>query len=165
MSVIETYLEAMDFMRMRTLMSLDEIAKHPRAADILAYRPGPGRAHQAWQFMHIGITEELYGTERLFGRPSQYPELAPRFKGGSIADDNIPSIEQIRTVLADSREKLFAGLRSFSDSDLGVIPEAFKERGWALGRIIQVLAWHEAHHQGQIHCVLNQWKAEHGKPA
>jgi uncharacterized damage-inducible protein DinB len=159
MSVIDVYQTQMDLNRTRTVATLDEIAKcaNPQAA--LGWRPGPGRAPLAWQLMHIAVTEELFATERLFGRAPAYSELVPRFRGGSKPDDDIPSLESLREILQDTRSHLRNALSTFSDQDLGVIPEAFRERGWTLERILQVICWHEAHHQGQAHLSLNLWKA------
>jgi uncharacterized damage-inducible protein DinB len=159
MSAISVYLRAMDFNRGRTLATLDEIAKLPQPQSVLAFRPGPGRAPIAWQLMHIGITEELFATERMFGRTPAYTDLVPRFKGGSVPDDETPSVELLREVLVESRNHLQGALSTFTDGDLQVIPDWFRERGWTLERILQVLCWHEPHHQGQAHAVLNLWKA------
>jgi hypothetical protein len=120
MSAIDVYLQAMDFNRTRTLATLDDIAKQTDPAAVLGWRPGAGRAHIAWQLMHIGITEELFGTERLFGRTPAYAEMVPRFKGGSTPDDDIPSVALIREVLEQSRVHLKAALAQFTDDDLGV---------------------------------------------
>ncbi|MDX1967940.1 MAG: DinB family protein [Planctomycetaceae bacterium] len=159
MSTIAIYLRVLDFQRTRTLLTLDEIAKQPEPTSALGFRPGPGRAHIAWQLCHIAITEELFATERLFGRTPAYSDLVPRFKGGSTPDDQIPSMETIRELLTESRTHLQNALAGFTDQDLAVIPDAFRERGWTLERILQVLAWHEPHHQGQAHITLNLWKA------
>lgn len=157
--VIPTLIGALVFQRTRTLMTLADVENQPDPLAVLGWRPAPGRAHLAWQFMHIGITEELYGTERLLGRPAGYPEYVPRYRGGSVPDDEIPSAALIREVLEESRRHLLSALSGFTDDDLQVIPETFRERGWNLHTILHVLAWHEAHHQGQAHAVLNLWKA------
>ncbi|MDZ4683464.1 MAG: DinB family protein [Planctomycetaceae bacterium] len=159
MSTISVYLQAMEFNRTRTLATLDDVARQPQPSAVLGYRPGPGRAHIAWQLMHISITEELFATERLFGRSPAYSEIVPRFKGGSTPDDDIPTVDLIREVLTESRVHMRNALGTFKDSDLQVIPDWFKERGWTLERILQVLVWHEPHHQGQAHITLNLWKA------
>lgn len=163
MSVISIYQEQMAYNRTRILGILDDIAQRPDPAAILGWRPGPGRAHIAWQLMHVGITEELFATERLFdGAKAAYPDLAPRFKGGSTPDDNIPAASQIRQVLEESRSHLTAALGKFTDADLPTIFPWFKERGWTFARVLQVLCWHEGHHQGQAHITYNLWKASHG---
>jgi uncharacterized damage-inducible protein DinB len=159
MSIITVYQDQMEFNRTRTLGTLDEIAKQNDPASVLKWRAGAGRAHLAWQFMHVAVTEELFATERLFGRPYGYSELVPRFRGGSTPDEDIPALDAIREILQDTRSHLRNALATFTDGDLGVIPEAFRERGWTLERILQVLCWHEAHHQGQAHATLNLWKA------
>ena len=159
MSPIQAAVEQWEFNRARTLSTLDSIAGLPNPAVVLGWRPGPGRAHIAWQLVHVGITEELFATERLAGSAAAWPDLVPRFKGGSTPDDNIPPLDQIRTVLQESRQHLVETVKRFSEKDLSVVPEAFRERGWTVGTILKVLAWHEPHHQGQAHITLNLWKA------
>ena len=160
MSVISIYLRQMEFHRTRTLTTLDDIAKQPDPVAILGWRPGPGRAHIAWQLMHIGVTEELFATERLIeGTQVAYPDLVPRFKGGSVPDDILPEIGQIRNVLDEARGHLMATLEKFTDADLPTIYPWFKERGWTFERVLQVICWHEAHHQGQAHLTYNLWKS------
>lgn len=159
MSFIETCLSQWDMNRTKTLAKLDEIAKLPNPALVLGWRPGPGRAHLAWQFLHIGITEELFATERLMGTVPAFPDMIPRFRGGSTPDENIPEIDRIRDVLDASRTHLRQTISTLQESDLTVIPPAMKERGLNIGQILQLLSWHEAHHQGQAHITLNLWKA------
>jgi uncharacterized damage-inducible protein DinB len=159
MSVFEVTLGMMEFNRGRTLGILDAIAKEANPQQILGFRPGPGRAHIAWQLMHIGVTEELFATERLLGSTPDFSDELPRFRGGSTPDDDIPSVDEIRNTLAQSREHLQSTISSFTPADLGIIPENFKERGWTLAQILKVLTWHEPHHQGQAHITLNLWKA------
>ena len=161
MSFIDAALAFWDTNRIRTLAKLDEIEKLPAANEILGWRPGPGRAHIAWQFMHIGITEELFATERLCGTVPGYPDLLPRFRGGSTPDDEIPAFDRIRDVLEGSRRHLCETLSTFSDTDLEIVPPALRERGLTISKTLQILSWHEAHHQGQAHITLNLWKASH----
>jgi uncharacterized damage-inducible protein DinB len=156
-------LEQWEFNRGRTLALLDEVAKLPDPTAVLGFRPGPGRAHIAWQLMHVAVTEELFATARLKGTEPAFADLIPRFKGGSTPDDNIPTVEQIREVLSASREHLKATIATYSEADLAMIPEALKERGWTLKTILAVLSWHEPHHQGQAHITLNLWKASQPK--
>jgi len=153
MSTLHSAIAAIQFNRTRTLATLERAEKDQRA---LGWRPGPGRAHVAWQLMHIGITEELFATERLVpGSKPEFADLVPRFKGGSTPDDDIPSAELIRRVLSESRAHLLATLSKFSDRDLGTIPEALQERKLAIVDVLHILSWHEPHHQGQAHITLN----------
>ena len=163
MSTLHSCLAMYEFNRPRTLAVLDKIEKEPEPQKVLGWRPGPGRAHIAWQLMHIGITEELFATERLAppAKPA-FADLVPRFKGGSTPDDDIPAAALIRRVLSESREHLLATLAKFGDKDLGTIPEFFKERKLAIVDVLRLIAWHEAHHQGQAHITLNLYKAAHG---
>jgi hypothetical protein len=162
MSTVQTLVDSFAFARPRTLAVLDKIEKEPNPQAILGWRPGPGRAHIAWQLTHIGITEELFATERL-APPSKpaFADLVPRFKGGSTPDDEIPSAALIRRVLDESRTHLLATLSKFSDSDLATIPEFFKERKLAIVDVLRLIAWHEGHHQGQAHITFNLYKATH----
>ena len=106
------------------------------------------------------ITEEIFATERLAPeRESKWTELWPRFRGGSKADDDVPSAASIRQVLAESRQRLLETLGTFSDAQLGEIPPALAERKWTLETVLQVIGWHEGHHQGQAHATLNSYRA------
>ena len=158
-STVSVILNCLTFNRARTMKLLEEIAATAKSPEVLAFRPGPGRAHLAWQLAHIGVTEELFATERLVGISPAWPELVPRFRGGSTPDDNIPTIEDIRGLLETSRAHLLPILEKYSEDDLNHVPEALKERGWTVNTVLQVLCWHEAHHQGQAHLTFNLWKA------
>ena len=162
MSTLHSMIESFAFNRPRTLAVLDKIDQDKEPQKILGWRPGPGRAHIAWQITHIGITEELFATERLApGTKPAFADLVPRFKGGSTPDDDIPAAAFIRQILNDSRAHLLQTLSKFSDKDLGTIPEFFKERKLAIVDVLRLISWHEAHHQGQAHITLNLYKATH----
>lgn len=157
---IANMIECYEFNRTRTLDLLSSVEQEDNAGTILGWRPATGRAHIAWQFMHIGITEEIFASERLSqDKPQAYLELWPRFRGGSVPDDRLPSVGDLREVLAESRLHLIDTLQSFTDDDLLEIPEGFKERGLPLRTVLQIIAWHEAHHQGQAHLTFNLYKA------
>jgi hypothetical protein len=163
MPVIDLTLRLMDLNRERTLGTLATIEKMPDSVKGLGWRPGAGRAHIAWQLMHIGVTEELFATERLApGSKAAFADLIPRFKGGSTPDDEIPAATLIRKVLTESRAHLLETLGRFGDKDLGTIPEFFKERKLALVDVLNIIAWHEPHHQGQAHITFNLWKVAQG---
>lgn len=162
MSTIHSLIAACQFNRTRTLGLLDRIEQEADPQQVLAWRPGPGRAHIGWQLMHIGITEELFATERLErDLKSPFADLIPRFKGGSTPDDDVPSAASIRQVLAESRSRLLDTLNQFGDKQLGWVPAALKERNLSLLDILHILAWHEGHHQGQSHITFNLFKASH----
>ena len=156
MNVIETHLQTMGFFRPRTLGLLEKIEQQADPMKILGWRPGPGRAHIAWQLMHIGVTEEIFATERLAPhKPGEWRELWPRFRGGSKPDDTISTPDEIRALLAASREHLAETLREIGDERLEEIPAAFAERKLTHRDCLSLLLWHEAHHQGQAHITLN----------
>jgi hypothetical protein len=167
MTTIQHLISQCEFNRPRTLGLLDKIEQEKEPQKILGWRPGPGRAHIAWQLMHIGITEELFATERLVvGAKPAFSNLVPRFKGGSTPDDEIPQPALIRRVLTESRAHLLETLGRFSEKDLDAPPEAMPEpirqRIRSLRDVLHILAWHEPHHQGQAHITLNLYKAAHG---
>lgn len=150
------------FNRARTNAMLDDIEKLPNPDEALGWRPAAGRAHIAWQVMHIGVTEEIFATERLAPeKEGAFTDLWPRFRGGSTPDDDIPSLADIRSTLETAREHLFATLDGFPDDRLKEIPPPLKERGLTMLDVLHIISWHEAHHQGQAHAVLNLYKASH----
>ncbi|OAI47060.1 hypothetical protein AYO44_10310 [Planctomycetaceae bacterium SCGC AG-212-F19] len=145
--------------RRKTLELLDNIAKRPDPLAILSWRPGPGRAHIAWQVMHIGATDERHLYVRMKGGEPRHPDLVRRFAGGSVPDDDMPSLDAIRQYLADRRQELLAHLQTLADADLVKKPN--EQAPWTYLEWFQVLAWHEAHHQGQAHLTLNLWRLAH----
>lgn len=163
MSIIDVTTAIWKGNRERTLATLDAIAELPDPVAVLGWRPGAGRAHIAWQLMHVGVTEELFATARILETEPEAPETIARFRGGSTPDDDIPTVEEIRGCLASSREHLLKTFSQFTDDDLDQIPAPMQERGWSLGKILEIMAWHEPHHQGQAHITLNLWKAAGGE--
>jgi uncharacterized damage-inducible protein DinB len=162
MSTIATLTSSFEFNRGRTLATLDEIEKLPDPLAALGYRLAPGRAHIAWQFAHIGVTEDIFANERLVPeRPGRFGDLWPRFRGGSKADDQIPSLAQIRQILAGSRAALLETLSKIGEDQLNVVPPQLAEKKWTVLTVLHIIGWHEAHHQGQAHAMLNAFRAKH----
>jgi hypothetical protein len=143
--------------RKKTLELLGAIAERPEARAILAWRPGPGRAHIAWQLMHIAATDDRHLHVRMKGSTPKEPEFVRRFAGGSVPDDDVPSLDVIRSYLADRREELLKHLRGLKAYHL--TSKANPDAPWVYEEWFQVLAWHEAHHQGQAHLTLNLFRA------
>jgi uncharacterized damage-inducible protein DinB len=159
-NIYQLYFEAYQFNRTRTLATLETIEKLPQPQQALAWRPGPGRAHIGWQLMHIGVTEDLFASERLApSKPGEFTELWPRFRGGSTPDDNVPDAKTIRQVLERSRASLLATLSEYTEARLDEIPPALAQRGLTVRTVLSLIAWHEGHHQGQAHITLNLYKA------
>ncbi|MBI3839173.1 MAG: DinB family protein [Planctomycetia bacterium] len=160
MSTIQVMTKSFEFNRARTLATLDEIDKLPGPQAVLAWRPNLGRAHIGWQILHIGITEEIFATERLAPqKPAKWTELWPRFRGGSTPDDDAPSTATIRQILSESRKRLLETLATYSDERLGEIPPPLAERKLTFLDVLHILSWHESHHQGQAHATLNAYRA------
>lgn len=163
MNTVAVFLESYEFHRGRTLALLDQVEKLPDPIAALGFRPGPGRAHAAWQLMHIGVTEDSFATQRLAPHKTpRFGQLWNRFRGGSTPDDDIPSPEQIRQVLGESRAMLRETLSEIGDDRLDEIPPALAQRGLTMRQILSLLGWHEAHHQGQAHLTLNLFRATQG---
>jgi uncharacterized damage-inducible protein DinB len=159
MSYIEHVQSLYEMNRERTLATLDAIAAMDNPHEVLSWRPGPRRAHIGWQLMHVAVTEEMFATDRLLGTQPGMGDLIDRFRGGSTPDENVPTLDAIRDGLAAAREHLFATFGQFSDDDLESVPVGMQERGWTLRKTLQIICWHEGHHQGQAHLTLNLYKA------
>lgn len=154
-------IEMLDYNRSRTLAFLDGLAKRSDVQAVLGWRPGPGRAHLAWQLMHLGATDDRHVHVRMTGGEPQEPESVRRFAGGSTPDEKIPTLEEIRNYLATQRRELVEHLEKVPDGQLDAKPN--DQAPWTYREWIKLLAWHEAHHQGQAHLTLNLYKAQHGE--
>jgi uncharacterized damage-inducible protein DinB len=163
MNVFDLFQQQFEFNRGRTLGLIDRIEQMQQPEAVLGWRPGDGRAHIGWQLMHIGVAEELFAVERLAKREGRFRELWDRFKGGSTPDDDIPTVGQIRDVLAAGREDLLATLSEQDEARLDEIAwEARDGRRLTLRATLQIIGWHETHHQGQAHLTLNLYNAQAG---
>jgi hypothetical protein len=156
----DTLLAVMDFSRGRLLAVLETIEKNaPNADQVLAWRPGPNRAHIAWQAMHCAATHDRYLNVGVRGGQPHDAALVAAYAGGSTpSDQNIPNLSTIRSTLAKTFDDFRQYVAGVSSSDA--------QRKLASGRTVEesivLLAWHEAHHQGQIHLTWNLYKQAHG---
>ena len=153
--------EMLEFSRQKTLTLVDIIAKDPDEPAALAWRAGPGRAHLAWQLMHIAATHDRHVHVRMTAGTPREPEYVRRFAGGSTPDDLIPSLEEIRRYLASQREEVLAHVKKLDDKVLMTKP--IEQAPWTYLEWLKILAWHEAHHQGQAHLTFNLYKAAKGR--
>jgi hypothetical protein len=159
-----TLLAALEFSRARLLGVLDGIEKSGQdVAQVLAWRPGVGRAHIAWQAMHCAATHDRYVNVRLQGGTETDPELVKNFAGGSTPSDSlVPSLADIRSAL----EKHYAAFKAFlaaaTPEQLAQVQDFPNGVKRSVAESIVLLTWHEAHHQGQIHLTWNLYKAAHG---
>ena len=153
-------IESLDYNRQKTLAFLDALAKQDDAAKVLGWRPGPGRAHIAWQIMHIAATDDRHVHVRMTGGQPQEAENVRRFAGGSTPDDTIPTLDEIRRYLDVQRKEVLAYVSKLNESALKIKPN--EQSPWTHQEWLKVLAWHEAHHQGQAHLTFNLYKAAHG---
>lgn len=159
MTTAEIFAQSYTANRKRTLALLDQIAQSAAPAETLGWRPGPGRAHIAWQLMHVAVTEDIFASERLAPeKAGRHPDWWARFRGGSTPDDRIPTVDELRSVLADSRDNLLDTLGRIGDDRLGFVPPALAARNLTILDVLHILGWHEAHHQGQAHLTLNLYR-------
>lgn len=149
----------LELARRRTLELLEAIGKRPDPNAILRWRPGPGRAHIAWQLMHVAATDDRHLNVRMKSGNPHEPELVRRYASGSVPDDDVPGLEEIRRYLGERRQDLLAHLRGLSDDALAGKPTP--EAPWTYLEWFPVLAWHEAHHHGQTHLTLNLYRTTH----
>ena len=161
MSDLKTILSLLDFTRERLVGSLDGIAKSGQdVQQVLGWRPGVGRAHIAWQAMHCAATHDKYVNVRIQGGVPNDPSLCESFSGGSTpSDENVPTLASILEKLAVNFDAFKAFLNSADLAKVTDFPNHI-QRTTAESAIL--LAWHEAHHQGQIHLTWNLYKAAHG---
>lgn len=159
-----TLLALWDFARARLLGSLDAIEKSGQdIAKVLSWRPGPGRAHIAWQAMHCAATHDKYVNQFLkAGKPMDEARVGGFGGGSTPSDTNVPTLPDIRAALRSTYDAATAYLRSLSDEDLARIVTLPNGRQQGVGDALLLLAWHEAHHQGQIHLTWNLYKVAHG---
>lgn len=142
--------------RRKTLELVEAIGQLPDAAAVLAWRPGPGRAHIGWQLMHLGATDDRHLHIRMKGGQPRQPEYVRRFAGGSVPDDDVLPLAEIQRYLADRRRDLLEHLQGLSEADLAIRPNP--QVAWDYREWFQVLAFHEAHHHGQAHLTFNLYR-------
>ena len=153
-------IESLEYNRNKTLAFIETLAKQENVQKVLGWRPGPGRAHLAWQLMHIAATDDRHVHVRMLGGQPQEPKNVERFAGGSTPDEDIPTLDAIKAYLEGERKELITHLKSLPDSALKTKPN--EQAPWTYQEWMKVLAWHEAHHQGQAHLTFNLYKAAHG---
>lgn len=160
----QTLIAGLDFTRGRLLAILDTIEKSGQdVAKVLAWRPGPGRAHIGWQAMHCAATHDRYLNARIKGGQPTDPQLCEHFAGGSTpSDDRVPTLADIRAKLEHHYAAFKSYVRSASPEELVRVQDFGNNVKRSVGESIVLLTWHEAHHQGQIHLTWNCYKATHG---
>ncbi|MBA4189916.1 MAG: DinB family protein [Planctomycetaceae bacterium] len=147
----------LEFARGKTRGLVEALAALPDPAKALSWRPGPGRAHLAWQLMHIAATDDRHLNTRMKTGIAHSPELVRRFAGGSTPDDDIPPLADIIKYLTDRRADLLDHLCTLTDADMAKKPNDAAQ--WVYEEWFRLLAWHEAHHHGQAHLTLNLYRA------
>lgn len=160
----ETLIAGMEFSRNRLLGILTGIEQSGHDVQkVLAWRPGPGRAHIGWQAMHCAATHDRYFNARIRNAAPKDEALVANFAGGSTpSDDRVPTLAEIRQKLAETFADALSLARATTPAELDkktVFPNNVQR---TLAESITLLIWHEAHHQGQIHLTWNLYKQAHG---
>lgn len=165
----KTLIAAMDFSHNRLLGTLDTIEKVAKekganVKEVLAWRPGPGRAHIAWQGAHCAATHDKYLNVNLLGKPGpRNPDAVAKFGGGSTpSDQDVPDLAAIREALAAAYEPFKAYVAGASAAELARSIPGPNNTQRTIAEAITLLTCHEAHHQGQIHLTWNLFKAQRG---
>lgn len=159
-----TLIAALEFDRNRLLGTLDAIEKSGQDVQkVLAWRPGPGRAHIGWQAMHCAATHDRYLNARIKGGQPVDPALCDAFGGGSTpSDSNVPTLGQIRAKLETNFAMFKQYVQSLDEAEMArkiTLPNGMV---MSIADGILTMIWHEAHHQGQIHLTWNLYKGAHG---
>lgn len=162
-----TLIAALEFSRSRLLGTLDAIEKIATEkghapATVLAWRPGPGRAHIGWQAMHCAATHDKYLNHILLGKTPVNEAIVANFGGGSIpSDTNIPTLASIREKLASTFAAFKTYVAALTPEGLARMIPGPNNTQRSVAEAIVLLTWHEAHHQGQIHLTWNLYKVAH----
>lgn len=163
-----TLIAALEFNRSRLLGTLDAIEriateKGHSPAVVIAWRPGPARAHIGWQAMHCAATHDKYLNVALLGKTPVNEGIVANFGGGSTpSDTNVPSLAQIREKLTTTFAPFKAYVSTATPEALARMIPGPNNTQRSVAEAITLLTWHEAHHQGQIHLTWNLYKAAHG---
>ena len=160
----DTLIAQLDFARMRLVGILDTIEKSGQDMEkVMSYRPAPGRAHIGWQFMHCAATHDRYLNVALKKAVVKDETLVNNYGGGSTPSDAIvPTISDIRAKLESTYADFRGYIGSLSDADLNTKFTGRDGKERSIGEATTLLAWHEGHHQGQIHLTWNIYKAANG---
>ena len=165
---INTMIAGLEFNRNRLLGTLEAIEKVAKekgidSGTVLAWRPGPGRAHIGWQAMHCAATHDKYVNVMLLGQKPKEEAIVAAFGGGSIpSDTNVPTLAAIREKLASAIADFKAHILGLNAAGLARLIPGPNNTQRTVAEAITLLTWHEAHHQGQIHLTWNLFKAAHG---
>ena len=89
--------------------------------------------------------------------------LVKDFGGGSTpSDEKVPGLGAIRDALGDRLGALKRYVAGLDAAGLARTIPGPNNTQRTVGESITLLAWHEAHHQGQIHLTWNLYKAGQG---
>jgi hypothetical protein len=158
-----TLLSVVDYVRDKLLGTLDAIEKSGAdPAKVLAWRPGPGRAHIGWQAMHCAASlDRLLNVRLKGGKPADEALIANFASGSTPSDDKVPTLSEIRQALETHLANFKAFINSATPEELARkrdFPDGVQRSTYD---VLTLVCWHEAHHQGQSHLTWNLYKAAH----
>jgi hypothetical protein len=153
-----------EFSHNRVKSQIEAVRDNADLADFPTWRPGPGRAHAAWQWMHLAVTEEIFACERFEQAPERAKnrEYWDRFRGGSVPGDDPPSLDLILRLLDENHDALRDTLSRLRADELDTRTATVRDRTMTMREWFHILVWHLAHHHGQVHLSLNLFKAQRG---
>ncbi len=161
MAQLIALISCLDMNLNRVVAQVESVSGNPEMKEFLSWRIAPERAHAAWQWTHIAVTEELFACHRLVKAPerSKHSDYWDRFRGGSTpSDTDIPTFETILTLLKENHETLRQTLMTFTDEDLDIHQSTVRDTTHTLRNWLQIMIYHSAHHHGQVHAMLNVYK-------
>ena len=151
-----------EFSHNRVKAQVEAVRSEPALADFPTWRPGPGRAHAAWQWTHLAVTEELFACERFEQAPERAKNRAfwEGFRGGSVPGEDPPSLDVILRLLDENHDTLRDTLSRLSVDELDTRTATIRDRTMTMREWFHILVWHLAHHHGQVHLSLNLFKQQ-----
>jgi len=157
-----TIITVLEMSHRRLLDELASIENSGQGAKALAWRPGPGRVHLGWQFMHCASAQEKFLKVWFLDEKADEQMLKDFASNSTASDAKVPSLSAIRAAL-DSK---YAALKSWLEAQppetlMRLVPARVTKQRTVADAILH-LAWHEAQHHGQIHLTWNLYKAANG---
>lgn len=130
--------------------------------DEIIWQPGPQANHIAFLLWHMARSEDGLFNRWIMGREQVWVQngwdkkfrLGPEDSGGGwtpqqVADFRPMSLDQIVSYMAEVRASLMEGLDKLDMDRLEERPRPDRP-DWTIATMLQLLAVHEAHHQGAI---------------
>ena len=82
--------------------------------------------------------------------------------GWHFLREEINPIDCTLEIIDDGNSETLETLAGYGDDRLEEIPPPLAERGLNMRQVLMIIGWHEAHHHGQAHAVLNVFLGQQG---